>query len=536
MVARRARCYQDACGARCSHERAIGPHSYVRGSRSSFSLRSIPACAGKPLTICARLQPNQLGSIPACAGKPCIARAGCCGSQGPSPRVRGSRVVADDPHGSTMRGVHPRVCGEAMSKRHQEAASRKVHPRVCGEAPGARDCGRMRGSIPACAGKPPGRVSAEHGGSIPACAGKPSGSGRVPVAGSIPACAGKPAPRRRSGTSRGPSPRVRGSHSLASVPAMPRVHPRVCGEAALDGHCARRLVGSIPACAGKPGHRGRGCHPVGSIPACAGKPALPVPRDGSGSGPSPRVRGSPLEPLHRARPGVHPRVCGEAVRPTRHRRDACGSIPACAGKPRSGDTDGLQLLGPSPRVRGSPPTRSTAAPIGGSIPACAGKPGDRRLGRCRRVHPRVCGEAEMLRNRLPRCAGSIPACAGKPQTARRSRQPGVHPRVCGEAHAEGARIGGSGGSIPACAGKPDLEPRRGSLGGPSPRVRGSHGRSASASRSRGSIPACAGKPVVQTWPSRQGPSPRVRGSHWAARLIAHAQRVHPRVCGEASRA
>ena len=236
------------------------------------------------------------------------------------------------------------------------------------------------------------------------------------------------------------------------------------------------------------------------------------------------------------------------------------------------------IQGPSPRVRGSPVGGLLARDRGGSIPACAGKPG-----RCpgsgagRRVHPRVCGEADLLdalgkgvsgpsprvRGSRPGWSppsgrwGSIPACAGKPPRCRaRHRHAGVHPRVCGE-----ARPG---------------SPRRSAVPGPSPRVRGSHAQPKRRGSAIGSIPACAGKPSARrrcrwlpgvhprvcgeavprssTAVMRRGPSPRVRGSRRQRRAAARAAgsipacagkppgvcpsrpagRVHPRVCGEAS--
>ena len=151
----------------------------------------------------------------------------------------------------------------------------------------------------------------------------------------------------------GPSPRVRGS--------------RV-------GHLAGHLrLGSIPACAGKP--RGRTIRPRARRvhPRVCGEA-------GTGGDPEwlfpvhPRVCGKPSTlPDLRGRLRVHPRVCGEAC---------------LAG---SGTTS---LVGPSPRVRGSPRMPAGSPSATGSIPACAGKPreahGD---GDDSRVHPRVCGEA-----------------------------------------------------------------------------------------------------------------------------------------------
>ena len=192
---------------------------------------------------------------------------------------------------------------------------------------------------------------------------------------------------------------------------------------------------------------------------------------------------------------VHPRVCGEAVLTL--------------------DVDD-PLVGPSPRVRGSPPAPPGPAPSRRSIPACAGKPAATHpRPRSTEVHPRVCGEASSSegiqkpeRGPSPRVrgspdrgrggdgrAGSIPACAGKPISA----QPAVglrrvHPRVCGEA--------GTGSSSPV------------SGGGPSPRVRGSRAGARDDCEPGGSIPACAGKPPL-------------------SQRASDTLRVHPRVCGEA---
>ena len=218
---------------------------------------------------------------------------------------------------------------------------------------------------------------------------------RVIGRGSIPACAGKPDPAMRT-------------HQLS------RVHPRVCGEA-LDGNpWFGSGHGPSPRVRGSPGYGLRLDHSYGSIPACAGKP-LRTPsgrarwrvhprvcgeaqqREGSAeidAGPSPRVRGS-------LRSGL-----GVSVVP--------GSIPACAGKPRDGEIQNLpnrvhprvcgEALpvrafgkhgpGPSPRVRGSRLSVGLDVHACGSIPACAGKPRwPPGVGNHPGVHPRVCGEA-----------------------------------------------------------------------------------------------------------------------------------------------
>ena len=113
----------------------------------------------------------------------------------------------------------------------------------------------------------------------------------------------------------GPSPRVRGSRELVhrpvespgSIPAcagkpdqkgvwrlVARVHPRVCGEAEVSVVDEPGQEGPSPRVRGSRTPTAPATHPPGSIPACAGKPGLPLP--------------------HAYREGVHPRVCGEAVR------------------------------------------------------------------------------------------------------------------------------------------------------------------------------------------------------------------------------
>ena len=255
---------------------------------------------------------------------------------------------------------------------------------------------------------------------------------------------------------RGPSPRVRGSrHPVAAVRGGVGVHPRVCGEASAKLSISDDWTGPSPRVRGSRSNSLLMAHGRGSIPACAGKP-------GRGS--------SPCAPAR-----VHPRVCGEAAR----------ALVA-----------GLSRTGPSPRVRGSPVDAQGADRADGSIPACAGKPASAAPPTSPpAVHPRVCGEAPAVVADVvistgpsprvrgsPRPAseaadrhGSIPACAGKPSPGgccpRRCR---VHPRVCGEAM--------------SCA-----KPTR-SATGPSPRVRGSQLRPAGGDVRQGSIPACAGKP------------------------------------------
>ena len=99
-------------------------------------------------------------------------RFAALGTAGPSPRVRGSRLrgrrgdggegsipaCAGKPAGwrvaTEVRRVHPRVCGEAAGPRHHHDPARGPSPRVRGSPPGGRGGCAAPGSIPACAGKP----------------------------------------------------------------------------------------------------------------------------------------------------------------------------------------------------------------------------------------------------------------------------------------------------------------------------------------------------------------------------------------------
>ena len=148
---------------------------------------------------------------------------------------------------------------------------------------------------------------------------------------------------------------------------------------------------------GNPGNRVRGGLPggrLGSIPACAGEPPACPPL----SWPStvyPRVCGgtSRLARYSWGFIGLSPRVRGN-----QHIGDylgqGTGSIPACAGEPRSSgrrvpatgvyprvcggtvEVPQVELLvvGLSPRVRGNPTGRVRPGPDQRSIPACAGEP------------------------------------------------------------------------------------------------------------------------------------------------------------------
>ena len=363
-------------------------------------------------------------------------------------------------------------------------------------------------------------LAAVHvGGSIPACAGEPVLVGpRVPQGGVYPRVCGGAGPIMPfMGPVTGLSPRVRGSPgqrdtaprrrgsipACAGEPATPSwsrasrwVYPRVCGGAPNPLFSPTRMSGLSPRVRGSPGsvHASRIC--VGSIPACAGEP-----RSASGAATSPwvypRVCGGAIASgmVSRTRRGLSPRVRGS---PSLQGlvADRHGSIPACAGGALWPNCVPWVSMGLSPRVRGSPHRLGVQPPLDGSIPACAGEPASTD---CTMpaiwVYPRVCGGA--------------PAGDGLAD-----RLEGLSPRVRGSQHPRWVPPDSSG-SIPACAGEPisamlvvgssEVYPRvcggasatpagrQGGLG-LSPRVRGSLRQPRHHPARNGSIPACAGEP------------------------------------------
>ena len=248
----------------------------------------------------------------------------------------------------------------------------------------------------------------------------------------------------------------------------------MCGETILRLHMPMPLRGLSPRVRGNHLRPEFFLWVWGSIPACAGKPPIRQ-LDCPMLKVYPRVCGETCK-LHRGNStswGLSPRVRGNLRFDTLYFWN-CGSIPACAGKPALGradrnglavyprvcgetDTDDIILcpqLGLSPRVRGNLSCCSAQNARVRSIPACAGKPRTGDVG-CSGVwvYPRVCGEtARMNRNFVssgglsPRvrgnraefvlciaAIGSIPACAGKPPGSRGlACIPWVYPRVCGE--------------------------------------------------------------------------------------------------------
>ena len=235
---------------------------------------------------------------------------------GLSPRVRGNllkfgfvsgrhrSIPACAGQPKTLKGwryqlaVYPRVCGATLITEFQEAWMRGLSPRVRGNRSRWKWWKRHRGSIPACAGQPT---------------------------------------------------------KMMSIVGIGMVYPRVCGATLAHGIPGRvgrglspRVRGNLPSAGGVDANRR-------SIPACAGQPWL---------------MGFPAEWDE-----VYPRVCGATYHPP------AGLTP---------------IGGLSPRVRGNRLGLALSQASDGSIPACAGQPRSFTMIRIMHwVYPRVCGATSL---------------------------------------------------------------------------------------------------------------------------------------------
>ena len=256
------------------------------------------------------------GSIPACAGEPSSS----------SSRMIGARV-------------YPRVCGGTVNLLSIWARTPGLSPRVRGNRRFDSANDGVLGSIPACAGEPVNNVALFRdagvyprvcGGTNKRMAGHALCAGLSPRVrgnrlvgeaasrrdGSIPACAGEPGPAgRRTPTA--------------------RVYPRVCGGTLVGAFTPENSTGLSPRVRGNLQEIANPRLAEGSIPACAGEPPSPS-SAGDRSGVYPRVCGgtwSSVMPAAASR-GLSPRVRGNQAKGLPAGR-GIGSIPACAGEPRS---------------------------------------------------------------------------------------------------------------------------------------------------------------------------------------------------------
>ena len=179
------------------------------------------------------------------------------------------------------------------------------------------------------------------------------------------------------------------------VPNVPfiTVHPRACGEHASFTSPLTSFSGSSP--------RLRGTQPADDAELSFGR-FIPAPA------------GNTASITWRTRlTAVHPRACGEH---------------AAHGVTRSAHT------GSSPRLRGTRTQHEVGNQMNRFIPAPAGNTSRRSRSRSRKpVHPRACGEHQFSQSHEPILYGSSPRLRGTPGT--RSTFSGimtVHPRACGE--------------------------------------------------------------------------------------------------------
>ncbi len=472
------------------------------------------------------------------------------------------RGTAGDPlpHGRAQRCI-PAHAGNG-AKRQAGCAEASVHPRACGErAKYGQTTVEQRGASPRMRGTVSSpllrfrllRCIPAHAGNGPALRMKLMWATVHPRA-----CGERSLAQLERRWGAGASPRMRGTEALAHnaaaivrcIPAhagngstwpisqlLLPVHPRACGERVLAGSNGGEELGASPRM------RGTGRSSAGSpagvrcIPAHAGNgrrwPAAESPRPvhprACGErrvavlladfhcGASPRMRGTVRGqrgtnacgrciPAHAGNGGchgsspqvvsVHPRACGE--------RDATSFLQARQG-------------GASPRMRGTARRPGPAASWCRCIPAHAGNGGELSIsGGASTVHPRACGEREVIARDTDGTSGASPRMRGTERRAR-GRDCGsrcipahagngprhsalvflaqVHPRACGER----AQIAG----------------RRNWSIGASPRMRGTAGARGLHRGPRRCIPAHAGN----------GP----RDSRGTS-----VQRVHPRACGERS--
>ena len=134
------------------------------------TLRSIPACTGKPYDVAEQLTTS--GVYPRMYGETYRKRRRCRSPTGLSPHVRGNRYVAGAPVDG--RGSIPACTGKPINFSRSIMAS-TVYPRMYGETLNAsRETNLQLGLSPHVRGNP-ADVSCHQtdGGSIPACTGKP---------------------------------------------------------------------------------------------------------------------------------------------------------------------------------------------------------------------------------------------------------------------------------------------------------------------------------------------------------------------------
>ena len=207
------------------------------------------------------------------------------------------------------------------------------------------------------------------------------------------------------------------------------------GETPASSYFGEWRWGLSPHVRGNRKRTGRGRLIVGSIPACTGKPSGRILRNPR-YGVYPRMYGETADVRAEStgQQGLSPHVRGNRVLVAGSERLG-RSIPACTGKPRTppaatraakvyprmyGETPSTAhhcatVGGLSPHVRGNPVYPFPHTRQGRSIPACTGKPRGRRgCGSPRAVYPRMYGETVRTGAGGAAAAGLSPHVRGNP--------------------------------------------------------------------------------------------------------------------------
>ena len=173
---------------------------------------------------------------------------------------------------------------------------------------------------------------------------------------------------------------------------IPRDHPRVCGEHPSSELITIMSIGSSPRMRGTLAAERAVKRRYGIIPAYAGNTGLG------------------LERLDSDRD--HPRVCGEHV----------PGVWTCRG-----------YWGSSPRMRGTPPLMRPARIPRGIIPAYAGNTGEwTQQAYVVGDHPRVCGEHQCKKTERHLAWGSSPRMRGTPKSKTdNAKKNGIIPAYAG---------------------------------------------------------------------------------------------------------
>ncbi len=231
-----------------------GPSPHARGSLGSVSsvkvaVRSIPACAGEPISraevsLFPRVHPRMRGGAAISITTHRLAG-------GPSPHARGSRVTHVQP--LLLERSIPACAGEPL-REPCAGEYRQVHPRMRGGAPASVPPvnGRKGPSPHARGSHSPPLIKSIDERSIPACAGEPS--------------------------------------VQLTAPYMCRVHPRMRGGAARAAFVDHLASGPSPHARGSPSRLIQAVRLMRSIPACAGEPYCLL-RHSRSSKVHPRMRG-----------------------------------------------------------------------------------------------------------------------------------------------------------------------------------------------------------------------------------------------------